>query len=594
MILVLLLLLIISAPDAVFLEHKATLDCSSPDSGYTETTSEVIIPLNARGVWRYSKITASCRDPWETLEITASISHWRSGRGEDSAEVLESPHSSLITDNRLESSLREFSVSFPGIEIGDTLRIEIIRNIRYLPMADFYSYTFYTASRDSIRRGTFRVFWPSSRELHIQSEGEFETLSYPQNDSVDCRVWTSGPSDPVPNIPFSRDPVSLSPFVNVSSSLPEEVSRGLYQVLDENSMVEYSPGAESVILGTGSRPEAISGWISREIEYLSGNWGTDPGYSPRSPLETLEDRSGVCRDRAVLLLWLLRGAGYDPFAVLTASSGNLEPFPGSRSFDHMLVALEDATGNTLFLDPTNSFLDQGFTYTLRGRSYLPLTPSGSSIGYFPDDSSDDSLSIVIEGVFNADSSMILGSISADFSGAAEELFRSMLSSVAPSRRDLLLERLFGLLPGAELTVEGDLSAGNVPLRIYGNGKWECGTVNSGEIICIIIPGFESLDVVSSRAAAYILPCFREDINIETPYTGHVMVSIGNLPDGIPVLPEPYESKNLTINIGIDDSTLIMDEYIILKPVEPNSTQLRDIRLALLAGISSSFRTVLFR
>lgn len=590
----LFLLLIISAPDAVYLEHHVTIDCSSPDSGYIEITNEVVIPLNARGVRRYSEISASYRNTWESLEVTASISHWRSGRRDESAIIREDPHSSLLSGGRLESSLREVSIAFPGIEIGDTLKVEIIRNIEHLPMADFYSYTFHAASRDSIHHGTFKVLWPSSREIYIMSEGDFEEQAYSLDDRTECMVWESGPCDPVPNLPFSRDAAALSPFVNVASHLPEEVSSGLFPVLDGNCMVDYSVLADSIIAAAGNRPEDLCGWVSEQIEYLSGDWGEDPGYSPRNPVETLEERSGVCRDRTVLLLWLLRRAGYNPSAILTSSSGVLRAYPGSRSFDHMLVALEDSCGETVFLDPTNYFSPQGYTYTLRGAGYLPLTPSGSSLRYFPDDCSGDTLSILIEGSVNEDSSIISGNISVRFSGAAEELFRSMLAGVDTSNRILLIERLLGLLPGSELTLEGNPSTTSTPINIDGSGRWDCGIVNTGEAVCLIIPGLSTLDVVSSRSAAYILPHFRKDICIETPYTGHLRMIIGNLPAGIPELPQPYRSENCSIVFSVDNGILIMDEYLSLQPAEPDIIQLAKIRQGLLADLSASFRTVMFK
>ncbi len=592
---VLLLMLVISSPDAVYLEHKAVLDCSRPDSGYIETTTEIIIPLTARGVQRYAEISASYRNTWESLEVTASISHWRSGRGDDQAIISEHPHSSLLADGRLESTLREVLIEFPGIEIGDTLKVSISRHIRRLPMEDYYSYTFFAASRDSIHRGVFRVLWPPSRGLQIHTEGEFEEWSY-SLDNVENIIWESGPQCHVPLLPFSPDPASISPCISISSHNPSEVSSGLYRILDENCMVDSSQTiADSIISIAGDQPADLCGWVSREIEYLSGNLGDDPGYSPRNPVETLETHSGVCRDRAVLLLWLLRRAGHSPFAILTSVSSNTSPLPGSRSFDHMLVALENSEGDTLFLDPTNRFSTEGYTYTLRGWRYLPLTSPGSPSAYFPDESAGDLLSIIVEGSLDESSTTISGRFSVTFAGAADELFRSMLAGVEPSSRNALIERLFGILPGAELIVEGDPSALDEPLLIRGTGYWKCALADNGDSLFLIIPGLEMLDLVSSRAAAFILPEFRQDIYIETPYTARLSMLITGIPSGIPVIPEAFESPRYSIQITqTADNVLEMNECIILDPAVPDENQLADLRTGMLASLSSSFRTVIFR
>ena len=581
-------------PDAVYLQHSITLDCSSPDSGYLETTREIIVPLTAAGVERYSRISASFRNTWESLEVIASVIHWRSGRGGDEGILREDPHSSLLHSNRLESSLRQVFIEFPGIEIGDTLKIEIKRKIRYLPMGDYYSYTFYAASRDSIHNGVFKVLWPSSREMYIQTEGAFEYRDYTIDDGIECMVWRSPPQAPLPYLPFSSDPASISSFVTVSNHSPEDVSRGLYPKLDLNCMVECPALADSIIGIAGNTPQRLSAWVSEEIEYLSGNWGSDPGYSPRNPAETLEEMAGVCRDKTVLLLWLLRRAGYLPTAVLTSIANDIGSYPGSRSFDHILVSLQDANGKTIFLDPTNTFSSDGFTYTLRGSGYLPLTPSGSPIEYFPDNSADDILSILVEGSLIEDSSLISGNISVSFGGAAEELFRSMLGAVEPSERNLLIERLFGLLPGSDIPIEANLSSIDAPLTLEGTGKWDCGILSAGESFYLILPGLETFDVVSSRASAYILPSFRDDIYIETPYTAHLRVLLTNLPTGHPELPESFQTENYSVSVTLCGDSLVLEERLALQPSFPDPEHLRVIRQGLLAGLSASARTVMFR
>ncbi len=591
----LILLLLLSSADAVYLQHSAAVELHGPDSGYTETTLEVIIPLTARGVWRYGTMSSTYRNSWETVEIDASIAHWRPGRGEAEAEIREEPHSSLLPGGMLESSLREVYISFPGIETGDTIKVEITRRIRRLPLGDFYSFTYYSASRDSIHHGSFTVAADPGTSLHTGTSGDdFLFRDYVGADGLRHMAWESGPREPIPLLPFSPDPVFQSPRVTVANHLPGQVSSGLYRSLVEECLEGVPGPGDSLMEDAGNEPSALCSWVGAGIEYLSGEWGSDPGYTPRSPMETLEDRAGVCRDRAVLLIWLLRGAGRDPFAVLTSYSAPVGPYPGSRSFDHMLVALENSYGDTLFLDPTNLLSPDGYTYTLRGREYLPLTPEGADLARFPDPDGGDTLEIEIEGSFEPGSATIRGRISVCFSGAAEELFRSMLSSVDRSGREELLRRLFRALPGSMLSLSGDPASPGEELGIYGTAEWEYGMLSTGDSTVVILPGLSSIDLVGSRAAAYLLPAFRQQLFVETPYAARLRISLVDMPSGTPYLPDPVQMDNYSLRVGLEGDTLVLCECMSLLPSHPDQLQTLALRAAALASISSSHRAVTFR
>jgi hypothetical protein len=590
-----ILAIILASPDAVFLNHDVTLYCSSPDSGYEEVTREVIIPLTARGVERYRELVSSFRNTWESLDISiAEIRHWRSGRGTDEAVLKENPHRSLLHGGRLESSLRELFVEFPGIEIGDTLFIEIRRQINYLPMDDFYSYTFYAAARDSIDSGSFKVFWPADREIHISTTDLPEPEIILINDTTVCFSWKTYSHSPIATLPFSLNTAECSPSITIASHQPSDVSAGLFAVLDETLMQDYEPAADSILAVTGYEPGNISGWVSEEIEYLSGNWGRDPGYSPRYPLETLNEHAGVCRDKAVLLLWLLRRAGHDPYAVLTSTSRNIIEFAGSRSFDHMLVALDLNSDEVLYLDPSNSFSKDGYPYTLRGAAYLPLTASGSELACFPEQYNRDSLSILIEGAVDADSGIIRGNINVTMSGAADELFRSMIAGVPPGRISELLETLFGLLPGSDIHIDGDMEITGQPLTVRGRGSWECSIIRKDNSLYMLVPGLETFDLTGSRASALVLPDLRDNVFIETPYFASVRLNLTGLPSGSPEIPDPFSESNYSIEFYHNNDTLCMEESMSLQPMIPDSHQLDDLRSGLLSRMSGSFRTVVFR
>ncbi len=591
----LLLLALLSIPDAVYLRHSVALDLTAQDSSYTETTTETIVPMTAQGVHRYSEISATYRNTWESLEIQAEVSHWRPGRGDEAAQLLDEPHSSLIRSGRLESTLREILIRFPGLEIGDTLKVSITRRIERLPLADLYSYVFYAASRDSVGRSVLRVISSPHRDLFISACGTAKDSSWTDAHGNDIRSWYFGPQRAAGDLPFSPSVLFTGPRVCVARQPAEETSRQLYEALVRDFIGDCPEVADSMIMRIGSDPRTLSHWVADSIQYIGADWGEYPGYSPRSPLETLNDRSGVCRDKALLLLWLLERAGYHPTCVLTSISGRPGPYPGSRSFDHMLVGLSQADGDTMFLDPTNPMLAYGYTYMLRGRDYLPLSPEGSPMREFPEAGPGDTLDIEVTAGLEAARGIITGRLNVTCSGSAAELFRSMISSVPEDDVPVLLQRLFRTLPACTLEVrENRLSGSGNELIIQGDAEWEAGIFTLGEDSVLVLPGISDMDLVSSRALMYILPDIRDSLLIETPFVTRMDLALGKIPSGRAILPRSLVTEYYSVSTGLQNDSLMLHERLSLVPLMPSAREVDSIRTSAMACISRRHRTVEFR
>ncbi len=597
-LLALVALAAVSAPDAVYLRHEAEIGSPSPGS-YLEVTRETIVPLTGRGVSRYGTMSVSFRSTWESVEVLrAEVRHWRAGRGESLAEVREEPHDMLLPGGRLESSLRELILTFPGLEVGDTILVEVARSIDSLPMGDFYHYAFYPAGRDSIRSGRLAVTWPDHLPLHSSWNGEDADTMLVDGDIR--LTWTTGPSSPLPAGQFAPDPYA-SPRIEVAGSLPEEVSEGLHAFMDPGPPDgELAEAAGQLLLDAGGSPLALRDRVAGEVDFLGADWGSTPGYSPRPPLTTLRDRAGVCRDGAVLLLQLLRLAGFEPHLVMTSTRGAIGELVGSRSFDHVLVAIR-GEDRISFLDPSMSRCYDGFTYSLRGRGYLPLLPDGAALEEFPSSSVfGDTLRITLAGSLSAFCDTLSGSISLTATGAAEELYASMLGAVAPSERGRLLRVLTGAFPGSTLSVLTGEDDPPGSFRAGGEGSWPvaCSKLSGEGVRLAVVPGARDLDVVVARAAAMLLPGERDwaEVLVQTPYVAVTDIRIA-LPIGVSAEPagapaETFGGYEATLRTTPD--SVLLREVCPLVPMRPGPGELQPLLDGLLATISSSHRAVLLR
>jgi transglutaminase-like putative cysteine protease len=112
------------------------------------------------------------------------------------------------------------------------------------------------------------------------------------------------------------------------------------------------------------RMEALADFARRQVRYVAVEVGIG-GYRPAPPQQVMERLWGDCKDKALLLVDLLREAGVEAYPALIRldPEGRVDrEFPSNGQFNHMIVAVpaeglglgEDApvSGGYLFLDAT--------------------------------------------------------------------------------------------------------------------------------------------------------------------------------------------------------------------------------------------------
>ncbi|HUM01045.1 MAG TPA: DUF3857 domain-containing protein, partial [Thermoanaerobaculia bacterium] len=103
---------------------------------------------------------------------------------------------------------------------------------------------------------------------------------------------------------------------------------------------------------------------------------------PRPPEEVLETKWGDCKDKATLLVALLRAAGIraEPVLVRTAEEGRIDPSFPTFVFNHMIVRARTAGGHVLWLDPTVGATAAGILPpSCEGIDVLVLREDGGSV-----------------------------------------------------------------------------------------------------------------------------------------------------------------------------------------------------------------------
>jgi lipoprotein NlpI len=101
------------------------------------------------------------------------------------------------------------------------------------------------------------------------------------------------------------------------------------------------------------RAVAALRWVQKEIRYFSVSMG-ESSHRPHPPGEVLQHRFGDCKDKAYLLMTLLRQLDMDASPLLLSASRPKLPAkmaPTPLAFDHVIVQLR-LDGKNFYLDPT--------------------------------------------------------------------------------------------------------------------------------------------------------------------------------------------------------------------------------------------------
>lgn len=490
---------LLASADAVFLSHEATVTLRPAGAVAVEESREVLVPLTAAGVARYSTLSIPFNILAESVQVLeAELRPLRPGRPDSDASMIERPVPGLAAAARLESNFREYLLTFDGLETGDTIVISTRRTVLRLPLADAFSYSFYFQAADSVASSRFTLGAPSGIEVHHSGWGEPAVTN---SDGVTTRRWTCGPMSPLGRAPLGIPTEAEASRVVVADMLPRDVGRVLWEVLDPGGP-DGSQLAASLLDSVGTDPDTLRAWVATRIAYLGSSIGTEPGYSPRPPEMTLRERCGVCRDKSVLLVWLLRAAGRDAWLGLTRSTHPLDPLCGIRDFDHMVVILREGDGLAV-LDPSTTSHTTRCGMGLRGLPVLPVAPWCEGYVTIPEEGGD-TLSIGMRLALASDLSVLEGGFEAGMTGAVDEVWRNMLERVPADRWPELCEALFGADPASSLEVAGDPLDPLTELSVGGRIVFRAEAAGGDGSLGLVLPGLLEASVMGSRLSALLL------------------------------------------------------------------------------------------
>jgi transglutaminase-like putative cysteine protease len=372
---------------------------------------------------------------------------------------------SQMEENIYDPNSKVLQVNIPDLEIGDVVhwitRTTTLRSIIPGEFADGNEFE----GGGYIRHMLWEVYAPLDKPLKkivLKDEvpGTVKYTTFPGPDKTLVHRWE------VANVPRMFDEPAMPPYENVLQRVLvsttadwRDVSKWYWE-LSKPHLAATTPELKKAVgdLTANAKTDldkarALFYYVSQKIRYMGLTPEQDrPGFEPHDVCMTFAKQYGVCRDKAALLVAMLRAAGLDAYPVLVNVGSKKDEEVPDAGFNHAIVGVELKKGEYLLLDPTDEHARDFQPWYDGDQSYLVARPEGEVLrtsAFKPPE--DNMMRIKTTGVLTA-----AGRLDARselwFGGANDDVYRNEFSNMkADDLRRFFEHYLKQAMPGARLT-----------------------------------------------------------------------------------------------------------------------------------------------
>ena len=208
-----------------------------------------------------------------------------------------------------------------------------------------------------------------------------------------------------------------------------DVNRNQFEVTPE-IQAKVNEILEEAGLTNGSeeqKAEELVHWVAQNIRYSGQTMGEGEGFTLHSGAMIFEQRSGVCKDIAGMLITMMRAAGMDSYGAMTMAGSRIEETPADQ-FNHCVTALRKDDGSYEMYDPTwVPYYNEIWSKYETEQQYLIGSPEGEGLATIPYSPPEGSpLRVKHEARLDEDGTLT-GSFRLDGAGVMDTRLRSMVS-----------------------------------------------------------------------------------------------------------------------------------------------------------------------
>ena len=309
----------------------------APDGSYVKISDDKIKVLTEKGRREESELTLRYNRRYGTAEI---LGVWIVGadgtaRAVDvSATTKDATDNGSVAENIYDPQDRRIVCTVPGLKVGEVLHYRTKRqNLRSRVKDQFADLTLFELTAP-ILHARYEVTSPAERPLRKWAvRNPLGNVTHAEERLPDGRtrhVWEAKDSPqafPEPDMPPFYTQAQL---LRVSTAEDWPTLSRWYWDLCTPHLAKANAAITNKVAEIGRDIEKLYAFVAQEVRYMGLTMeDTSPGYAPHDVDVTFDNRYGVCRDKAALLVAMLRIAGFEAYPVLKNAHSNA----GDQSLD---------------------------------------------------------------------------------------------------------------------------------------------------------------------------------------------------------------------------------------------------------------------
>ncbi|MGE5340864.1 MAG: DUF3857 domain-containing transglutaminase family protein [Candidatus Omnitrophota bacterium] len=371
----------------LYANHDVTFEA---DGSFVSTIHELVKILSPRGLKANSTQEVSYTKRYQDVQLLAANVYHENKTVESAPESAIKDESIAETQqmNIFEENFRKKTVNFANVAVGDTVEMHYRIKSKALVKDNFCS-VFPLQSFDPAKIFKITINGPKDKPLHFLVKNGTAQFKQEENNNRILYTWDAQNVQPLKKELGMASPTDIAQKLIVSTyNNWEELSKygaslNVGKIDSSPQMIKKVKELTKNATTEKDKIRNIFNFISTEVRYMGSSMDVGAFLEPHPASFTFEKKYGVCRDKSVLFISMLKEIGVKADDVLVNVTVKVDPEIPNIYFQHAIVAVHLNDGSKIYMDPTLELSTSFGEPYVKGKYVLNLTPEGNPLELVP-------------------------------------------------------------------------------------------------------------------------------------------------------------------------------------------------------------------